>query len=145
MTKTTITLTQALMLALALTFAGCRTATTSERYTAGGAAAGGVIGAIVGHNIEGGTREGGALLGAMTGALLGGEIGTTRQEQERAQQRIHQLEQQANTETVWIRNSNGSRTAVVMRKSEGGQWIGPKGEYYDHLPTAGELKPVYGL
>jgi uncharacterized protein YcfJ len=143
MRKRTLIILQASVFVLGLAIVGCRT--TTDRYTAGGAATGGVIGAIIGHNIDGGSSEGGALLGAMTGALLGGEIGTTREEQKRAQHRINQLEKQANTRTVWIRNSNGSRTAVVLRKAGGGQWIGPKGEYYDHFPSEEELRPVYGL
>lgn len=132
-----------LLSAAALIGAGC--ATTAERYATGGAAGGGVIGAIVGHNVEGVTKEEGALLGALTGALFGGLMGTNRQEQEMALRRLERLERQAGAQTVWIRNRNGSRTAVVLQQTEGGQWIGPKGEYYDHLPGPAELAPIYGI
>lgn len=47
--------------------------------------------------------------------------------------------------TIWIDNSNGSRTPVEMVPVEGGQWRGPKGEYYAAMPTIDQLKPVYGL
>jgi hypothetical protein len=47
--------------------------------------------------------------------------------------------------TVWITNPNGSKVAVVLRAAEGGQWVGPKGEYYDGFPTEEQLLPVYGL
>ncbi|MBT3376593.1 MAG: hypothetical protein HN742_01635 [Lentisphaerae bacterium] len=47
--------------------------------------------------------------------------------------------------TVWITNPNGSKTPVTIRSAEGGQWIGPSGEYYDAFPTAEQLLPVYGL
>lgn len=131
------------VLAAMIVAAGC--ATRQQEYAARGAAGGGVIGAILGNNIDGLNTEEGALLGAITGGLFGGHVGQTRVEQERARRQIQQLEKQANTETIWIRNSNGSRTAVIMQKAEGGQWIGPKGEYYDHLPSAAELRPVYGI
>ena len=47
--------------------------------------------------------------------------------------------------TVWITNPNGSKTSVVLRAAEGGQWVGQKGEYYDGFPTEAQLLPVYGL
>lgn len=47
--------------------------------------------------------------------------------------------------TIWIRNVNGSKTPVVLEPGEGGQWIGPKGEYYDTFPSEDQLRPVYGL
>ena len=47
--------------------------------------------------------------------------------------------------TVWITNPNGSKTAVVLQAADGGQWIGPRGEYYDSFPTEQQLLPIYGL
>ncbi len=47
--------------------------------------------------------------------------------------------------TVWIDNSNGSRTPVELVPVEDGQWRGPKGEYYPEFPSLEQLKPVYGL
>jgi len=44
---------------------------------------------------------------------------------------------------VDVTYSNGSTTRVLLRK-QGVGYVGPKGEYYDHLPTDEELKPVYG-
>jgi hypothetical protein len=46
--------------------------------------------------------------------------------------------------TVSIKNSNGSTTPVTLHK-QGTDWVGPKGEHYDHLPTEAELRPIYGL
>ena len=43
-----------------------------------------------------------------------------------------------------VQNSNGSMTPVTMRQV-GNQWVGPRGEYYDNLPTVGALRGVYGF
>jgi hypothetical protein len=47
--------------------------------------------------------------------------------------------------SVWITNPNGSKTEVVLRAADGGNWIGPKGEFYNGMPTEAQLRPVYGL
>ncbi len=48
------------------------------------------------------------------------------------------------TVTVWITNGNGSMSPVVL--SQDGPWyIGPRGERYFGMPTAEQLRPVYGL
>jgi hypothetical protein len=46
--------------------------------------------------------------------------------------------------TINIQNSNGSFSPVTLR-SVGSQWVGPRGEYYDSMPTVGQLRQVYGL
>jgi hypothetical protein len=43
-----------------------------------------------------------------------------------------------------VQNSNGSMTPVTLRQ-RGNQWVGPRGEYYDNLPTIGQLRPIYGF
>jgi hypothetical protein len=43
-----------------------------------------------------------------------------------------------------VQNSNGSMTPVTLRQI-GNQWVGPRGEYYDNLPTIGQLRPIYGF
>jgi hypothetical protein len=55
-----------------------------------------------------------------------------------------QPRQEMNTVTVNITNSNGSVSQVRLRK-QGVGYVGPRGEYYDHLPTDEELKPIYGF
>jgi hypothetical protein len=46
--------------------------------------------------------------------------------------------------TLWITNSNGSRTAVKLTRS--GPWyVGPRGEYYETLPTNEQLRVIYGV
>jgi hypothetical protein len=46
--------------------------------------------------------------------------------------------------TINIQNSNGSFTPVTLRQV-GAQWVGPKGEYYDGVPSVGQLRPMYGF
>ncbi len=48
------------------------------------------------------------------------------------------------TVTVWITNSNGSRTSVQLTR-RGGWYIGPRGEYYDQIPTNEQLRAAYGF
>jgi hypothetical protein len=46
--------------------------------------------------------------------------------------------------TVWITNSNGSQTSVQLTRH--GRWyIGPRGEYYNQMPTNEQLRLAYGL
>ncbi|OGV71398.1 MAG: hypothetical protein A3K19_01555 [Lentisphaerae bacterium RIFOXYB12_FULL_65_16] len=49
------------------------------------------------------------------------------------------------SQTVWLVNPNGSKTPVVLRPGGGGTWVGPNGEVYTSLPTADQLRPLYGL
>ncbi len=46
--------------------------------------------------------------------------------------------------TVWITNSNGSRTAVKLAR-HGSSYLGPRGEYYTGMPTNEQLRMVYGF
>jgi hypothetical protein len=51
---------------------------------------------------------------------------------------------QDSTITVWITNSNGSKTSVQLTR-HGGWYIGPRGEYYDQMPTNEQLRLAYGF
>lgn len=46
--------------------------------------------------------------------------------------------------TVWITNSNGSRTTVQLTRHNG-WYVGPRGEYYDQMPTNEQLRLAYGF
>lgn len=46
--------------------------------------------------------------------------------------------------TVWITNSNGSKTSVKLTR-EGPWYVGPRGEYYTEMPTNEQLRVVYGF
>jgi hypothetical protein len=51
---------------------------------------------------------------------------------------------QNSTVTVWITNSNCSRTSVQLTR-QGYGYLGPRGEYYDQMPTNEQLRVVYGF
>ena len=93
-------------------------------------------------------RTEGAIAGALVGGLLGGVMGNQQdamqRQNESVNQRMNSVEAQANTTVVNITNSNGSTTPVVLHRS-GNQWVGPRGELYNSLPTEAQLKPVYGF
>ena len=143
------------LISLLLLFVGCATepgGPSVGRGTATGAgvdaAAGAVLGAVTGNNVKGISKAEGAIAGAVVGGLLGGVIGNQRDAMARqnasVNQRLSSAEQQANTAVVNIANSNGSTTPVMLHRS-GNQWIGPRGEVYNNMPTEAQLKPVYGF
>ena len=47
--------------------------------------------------------------------------------------------------TTWLENSNGSKTPVELTRHPSGTWVGPKGEHYDDIPSADQLRTLYGL
>ena len=61
-----------------------------------------------------------------------------------ASAQLEEVRLEMNSVTVNITNSNGSISPVTLKK-QGIGYVGPKGEFYDHLPTESELKPVYGF
>lgn len=54
------------------------------------------------------------------------------------------IRQEINTITVKVTNSNGSISQVNLIK-QGVGYVGPRGEYYEQLPTEDQLRPVYGF
>ena len=122
--------------------AGCAT-TETDQSTALGAGIGAGLGMILGNNL-GGTGNDRAL-GAAAGALIGGLAGNQYGKQKETQGQLNYLQQQQFMTTVWVENSNGSKTPVQLRMTEGGQYIGPRGEYYSSMPTMEQLKAVYGM
>jgi len=106
-----------------------------------GALIGSGVGALAGQAIGRDTKS--TLIGAAVGGGAGYIIGN-EQDKKRAQREIGSLSQQMNTVTVNVVNSNGSISQVVLTK-QGVGYIGPRGEFYNHLPTGDELKPIYGF
>ena len=127
-----------------LSLVGC---TTTEQHTVGGAATGAALGALAGGGLgkSSGARDKGALVGALVGGMVGHQVGRQQETTQQMEQRLQQVEQQAAQQTVWISNSNGSKTPVVLTRTAGGQWVGPRGEYYQNMPSAEQLKAIYGF
>jgi hypothetical protein len=105
---------------------------------------GAAVGAVIGHQSD--EAGNGAALGAAVfgiGALL--EQTDRMSDKRREHEDGHEEKQEEEQEVViQIKNDNGSVTTVVLKK-EGGSYVGPNGEHYKRLPTAEQLKPVYGL
>jgi len=119
-----------------LTFiAGCES--DAQTGTAIGALAGAGIGQLAGGDTK--STLIGAAVGGGAGYMLGNEG-----DKKKTQPEMSNIRQEMNTATVNITNSNGSISTVKLTK-QGVGYVGPRGEYYDHLPTEGELKPIYGF
>jgi len=116
-------------------FVGCES--DAQKGAGVGALAGAGIGQLAGGNTE--STLIGAAVGGGAGYMLGNE-----QDKKKTKAETDQLREDMNTVTVNITNSNGSVSQVKLRK-QGVGYVGPRGEYYDHLPTGGELKPIYGF
>ena len=84
-----------------------------------------------------------ALVGVATG------IGTiyavaNERDKKQTQAELNDLRQEMNVVHVNVTNSNGSISQVRLEK-QGVGYVGPKGEFYDHLPTGEELKATYAF
>ena len=115
--------------------AGCET--KAQTGAAVGAGAGALTGQAIGRNTEG------TLIGTGVGAVGGYIIGNEMDKSEVRAQQAKDAEP-ANTCIINITNSNGSVTPVTLRRV-GGVWVGPRGEQYSTLPTADQLRPIYGF
>ena len=104
-----------------------------------------LIGSAVGAGI--GALAGGDTQGALTGAAIGGGVGYVAgsgSDKKKTQQEIAAIRDEQNIETIWITNSNGSKSPVKLRKN-GPAYIGPNGEHYTSRPTEEELRQIYGF
>ncbi len=115
--------------------AGCESDAQTGALLGSGIGAG--IGQLAGQDTES------TLIGAAIGGGAGYMIGSESDKKKAAAERAA-LRQEINTVTVNITNSNGSISQVRLSR-QGVGYIGPRGEYYDHLPTGDELKPIYGF
>ena len=136
MAKCLVTILIVVAVSAGLAFvAGCE----SDAQT--GALVGTGVGALAGQAIGGDT--GATLIGAAVGGGAGYMIGSER-DKKKTKAEIEALRQEMSVVTVNITNSNGSISQVRMTK-QGTGYVGPRGEFYDHLPTETELKPIYGF
>lgn len=134
--KDLITFSIAVAVSIGLAFTtGCQS--DAQIGSALGALAGAGIGQLAGGNTE--STLIGAAVGGATGYMLGNEGDRKKARTERAQ-----LREEMNYVTVNITNSNGSISQVRLRK-HGVGYVGTRGEFYNHLPTEDELRPIYGF
>jgi hypothetical protein len=106
-----------------------------------GALIGGLAGAGVGQ-LAGGDTEAtliGAAIGAGSGYFIGNES-----DKKKAQTQVNSVREDMKIQTVNVANSNGSIVQVNLKRYGVG-YIGPRGEYYQTLPTSEQLRPVYGF
>jgi hypothetical protein len=112
---------------------GCETQAQSGALIGSGVGAG--VGALAGR---------GSAEGTLIGAAVGGGAGYIVGNEGDKKQQMQSMQQQQNSVLINIHNSNGSIITVKVTRSGVG-YVGPRGEYYDHLPTEAELRPVYGF
>lgn len=101
---------------------------------------GGIIGGIVGHQSDE-TKEGVAVGAVLLGV---GQLLSQIDEMAREEKEHEDEDECAKLVVIEIHNSNGSITPVKLKR-DGTAYIGPKGEFYQELPTEEQLKPIYGL
>ena len=102
-----------------------------------GAGIGAGVGALAGGDTEG------TLIGTAVGGGAGYMLGNEGDKKKVAADR-DSIRQEMNTVMVNVTNSNGSIIQVRLTK-QGIGYVGPRGEYYDKLPTEDQLRPVYGF
>ncbi len=134
------TTTQILALSLGILFlAGCGSGGST------GAGIGALAGAGIGQ-LAGGSTEAtliGAAIGGGAGYMVGNEA-DKKANKKKTNAQMASIRQEMNYVTVNMTNSNGSISQVRLQK-QGVGYVGTRGEYYDHLPTGDELRPVYGF
>ena len=124
------------VMVLGLAFAvGCES--DAQVGSAVGALAGAGIGQLAGGDTE--ATLIGAAVGGGAGYILGNES-----DKKKAQAERYSIRDEMNYAAVNITNSNGSISQVRLRRNGVG-YVGTRGEYYDHLPTENELRPIYGF
>jgi hypothetical protein len=136
MTKNLMTILTVAAVSVGLAFfAGCE----SDAQTGAllGTAAGAGVGALAGDSTED------TLIGAAVGGGVGYILGS-EQDKKKTRAEMDTLRWEMNTVMVKVTNSNGSVIQVPLRK-QGVGYVGPRGEYYEKLPTEDQLRPVYGF
>ena len=138
MIKAFVTISMVVAVSLAFV-AGCESDAQTGALLGTGIGAG--VGALAGGDTE--STLIGAAVGGGAGYMLGNE-GDKKKARAQTQAEMDTLRQEMNTVTINITNSNGSVSQVKLRK-QGVGYVGPRGEYYDKLPTEDQLRPIYGF
>ena len=144
------------ILILATAIAGCNPYNNEGEGAATGGALGMLAGGIIGHQSH--DTGAGMLIGGALGAVTGAAVGSTIQKPDAPPPVPVVVEQPApvvvnqapptttyagDSVTVNVPNSSGGYTAVVLKRSGNG-YLGPQGEYYDQVPSVGQLQAMYG-
>ncbi len=136
MIKGVVTILIVFVVSFGLAFlAGCESDAQTGALLGSGIGAG--IGQLAGRDTES------TLIGAAIGGGAGYMIGSEQDKKKAAGER-DKLREEMNTVMVKVTNSNGSIIQVPVKK-QGVGYLGPRGEYYDKLPTEDQLRPVYGF
>lgn len=107
-----------------------------------GALIGGAAGAGIGQLAGGDTKS--TVIGAAVGSGAGYMIGN-ESDKKKTKAEMEGIRQEMNTVTVNVNNSNGSITPLALKK-QGVGYLGPRGEYYNNLPTSEQLRQAgYGF
>ena len=129
MFKRPLTILVAVVVSVSLiAVSGCQNDAQTGALIGSGLGAG--IGALAGGDTEA------TLIGAAIGGGAGYIFGNEQDKKKTAQQ--------INAVTVNVTNSNGSVIPVRLAR-QGTGYLGPRGEYYNELPTQEQLRPVYGF
>ena len=135
----TIIVIAAMSAALVFT-AGCES--DAQTGTAVGALGGALVGQAIGHDTK--STVIGAGVGGVGGYLIGNQSDKKKEKKaEEAAAAAQKAQEEANTISVNITNSNDSIYTVKLKK-QGAGYVGPRGEYYANMPTEEQLKQVYG-
>lgn len=136
------------MAAFAFVISGCNPYNNAGEGAATGGALGALAGGIIGHQSH--DTGAGMLIGGAVGAVAGAAVGSQIQKPVVEQpapvvvaQTPPSTTYSGDTVTVNVPNSNGTYTAVVLKRSGNG-YVGPQGEYYDQIPTTAQLQAMYG-
>ena len=134
------TTTQIMALSLGFLFlAGCGSGGSTGAGI--GALAGAGIGQLAGRSTE--ATLIGAAIGGGAGYMVGNEADKKKAKRQ-TDAEMAAVRAEMSYVTINMTNSNGSISQVRLRK-QGVGYVGTRGEYYDHLPTSEELRPVYGF
>ena len=133
---------------------GCNPYNNAGEGAATGGALGALAGGIIGHQSH--DTGAGMLIGGAVGAVAGAAVGAQIQKPEPPPQQVIVAQPgpvvvsqvptttyAGDTVTVNVPNSNGTYTAVVLKRSGNG-YVGPQGEYYEQIPATAQLQAMYG-
>lgn len=134
-------LTKVIVLAAAMSLAGCAS-NTQNQNTALGAVTGGVAGGLIGSAVGGGAA---VAVGAVAGAVIGGVIGHSMDSSDTARTYVVLDKNRKGHATMWVNSKTGARYTVVP--VSGRMTINGHPNCRKYRTTAvinGQAKHVYG-